>query len=103
MARSLLPLPSFIRASAQDAGDMSMRAAGRSRWNNDDWNRMCEVQDRLIRSTYGSERDHNDPDMCFIRFQHAERLEKAGKLRATMKPAEFAAAVAPTPSPVIGE
>jgi hypothetical protein len=90
MPNGLNPLPSFIRASAQDAGDMHMRAAGRSKWNDDDWNRMCEVQERLIRSLYGRASDHNQPDYCYIRFHVAEQLERAGHL--TLK-SNIAAAV----------
>lgn len=43
---ALNPLPSFLRASAQDAAK---------------------------RSCYGRPGDHNQPDYCFIRFQHAPR------------------------------
>lgn len=82
MMTALLPLPSFIRASAQDAGNASMRKACRTKWNDDDWNVMCDTQDRLIRSLYGHPGDHNQPDMCFLRFQTAEALERQGKLKA---------------------
>lgn len=41
---ALNPLPSFIRASAQDAASMQMRAAGRQKWNEDDWNKTVETQ-----------------------------------------------------------
>lgn len=30
--------PQIIRAAAQDAGNLSMKAAGRTEWNEDDWN-----------------------------------------------------------------
>ena len=77
-AAGIQPLPSLIRASAADAAAMSMRKAGRAKWNEDDWNAMCEVQDRLIRSIYGRPSDHNQPDYCFLRFQIAEAMEKSG-------------------------
>lgn len=50
MANAFNPLPSLIRASAQDAGNSNMRKNGRTKWSDDDWNVMCETQDRLIRS-----------------------------------------------------
>ena len=84
------PLPSLIRASAQDAAAMSMRAAGRTKWNDDDWNAMCETQERLIRACYGRERDHNNPNMCYIRFSVAEELEKQRVITLTMKAKVFA-------------
>jgi hypothetical protein len=39
--------PSTIRAAAQDAGNKSMRNAGRKVWNEDDYNTACEVFARL--------------------------------------------------------
>lgn len=38
----------IARAAGWDAGDRSMRAAGRSAWNEDDWNAACETFDRLM-------------------------------------------------------
>ena len=73
------PLPSFVRASAQDAGNTHMRKAGRVKWDDDDWNVMCETQEQLIRSLYGRDMDHNNPDACYLRFQIAEQLEKRGE------------------------
>ena len=35
-------------AAAWDAGNASMRAAGRSKWNRDDWNAMCAEFSRLM-------------------------------------------------------
>lgn len=72
----LNPLPSFLRASAQDAANMQMRAAGRTRWNDDDWNQSADRLDRLIRSYYGKVGE-NEPNACFIRFTIAEQWEKA--------------------------
>lgn len=71
------PLPSFLRASAQDAGNMQMRTAGRTRWNDDDWNRACDEQERLTRACYGKPGD-NDDRLCFIRFGIAEQWERQG-------------------------
>lgn len=71
------PLPSLLRASAHDAGNFSMRRAGRSKWNDDDWNAMVETQDRLIRHCYGRETDA-DPRMMYIRFSLAEQLQRQG-------------------------
>lgn len=82
MAAPLAPLPSFIRASAQDAANMQMRKACRKAWNEDDANKAAETLDRLVRSIYGRPSDHNQPDYCFFRFQLAERLEKQGKFNS---------------------
>lgn len=40
--------PEIARAAGWDAGNRSMRAAGRTRWNEDDWNAACEVTNRLM-------------------------------------------------------
>lgn len=73
------PLPSLLRASAFDAGNMHMRANGRAKWNDDDWNVMCDTQDRLITGCYGKPGD-NEPQMKFIRFQIAEQAERRGEI-----------------------
>lgn len=87
MATTLNPLPSLIRASAHDAAAMSMRSAGRAKWNEDDWNTMAETQERLIRSCYGREANHNEPNRCYIRFSVAEQMERDGRftLRSDVK------------------
>lgn len=90
----LVPLPSFLRASSQDAADMQMRAAGRTRWNDDDWNLNAETLERLTRATFGRPSDHNDQDMCFIRFQQAERAERRGELNSRSTADDFARAIA---------
>ena len=82
------PLPSLLRASAWDAGNMNMREAGRSKWNDDDWNAAASTQERLIRSCYGRDRE-NEPNMCYIRFQVAEQLEKAGHFNTSTVLASF--------------
>ena len=73
------PLPSLIRASAWDAANAQMRKACRKAWSEDDYNLACETQERLIRAAYGRPSDDNQPDLCYIRFQIAEQLERAGK------------------------
>lgn len=78
---SLPALPSFLRASAQDAGNMSMRKAGRTRWNDRDWNTAASTLERLVLAAYGREADHNEPRRCFVRFQIAEQMERAGQFR----------------------
>lgn len=35
-------------AAAKDAGNRNMRKAGRSRWNEEDWNTMVETFERLF-------------------------------------------------------
>ena len=74
------PLPSYLRASALDAGNASMRKACRTRWSDEDADTATEMLERLVRSLYASEADHNQPNMCFYRFQIAESLERSGKL-----------------------
>jgi hypothetical protein len=92
MPAALNPLPSFLRASAQDAGNMHMRAACRSRWNEDDRNHAAETLERLVRGCYGRDGD-NQPEMAFYRFQIAERLERAGKFNYRSKLADIQGAV----------
>ena len=38
----------MAHAAAWDAGNESMRAAGRTKWNLDDWNAMCAEFSRLM-------------------------------------------------------
>lgn len=38
----------IAHAAGWDAADRSMRAAGRTAWNEDDWNAACETFDRLM-------------------------------------------------------
>jgi hypothetical protein len=87
------PLPSFLRASAQDKANAAMRKAGRAKWNDDDYNVAAATLDRLIRSCYGRPGDHNQPDMCFLRFQLAERMEKAGGFHHDSKLPDIAAII----------
>lgn len=39
----------LIMAAARDAGNRSMRNAGRTVWNADDWAAACRVSERLHR------------------------------------------------------
>lgn len=43
----------LVNAAAQDAGNRSMRRAGRTKWNADDWNAAAAAHERL---TWGAER-----------------------------------------------
>lgn len=90
---ALNPLPSFLRASAQDAANTKMRAAGRTKWNDDDWNTAAETLERLVGACYGRDGD-NQAAMCFYRFQLAEKLEREGKLNTGTKAADFERLVA---------
>lgn len=38
----------MAHAAAWDAGNASMKAAGRTKWNQDDWNAMCREFSRLM-------------------------------------------------------
>lgn len=39
----------IAQAAGRDAGNRSMRAAGRTRWNDEDYNAAVAVRDRLLR------------------------------------------------------
>lgn len=78
MSNAFNPLPSLIRASAWDAGNIRMRKACRTKWDRDDYNRAAETQNRLVRACYGYKTDAPDSPMCFIRFSVAEQMERAG-------------------------
>ena len=71
------PLPSLLRASAEDEANRAMRKAGRSAWSRSDYNVACEKQECLIRSCYGRDTD-KDPNFCYIRFGVAEQLQRDG-------------------------
>lgn len=81
MSVALNPIPSWLRASAWDSGNMNMRKAGRMKWNLADWNVSSVTQERLIKGCYGRKSDHNEPNLCYIRFSVAEQMEKDGKFR----------------------
>lgn len=73
------PLPSLIRASAWDAGNQSMRAAGRTVWAEDDADAAAECQERLIRACYERATDA-DPREAYVRFGFAEAMQREGLL-----------------------
>lgn len=107
MSRALNPLPSLIRASAFDAANAQMRKACRKAWSDADADPATETQERLIRSCYGRPGD-NQPDMCYIRFGVAERLERAGRSNPEAlewfadNHAKIRRALSPAPSPQAG-
>lgn len=78
------PLPSLIRASAWDAGNQSMRAAGRTIWAAEDRDAASDCQERLIRACFGRA-DDTDPREAYCRFGFAEAMEKARALSLTTK------------------
>jgi hypothetical protein len=41
--------PAIANAAGRDAGNRSMRTAGRTRWNETDWNAAAEVANMLLR------------------------------------------------------
>lgn len=84
MTTATNPLPSLIRASAWDAGNQSMRTAGRTIWSADDADAAGAGQERLIRACYEREAD-TDHREAYIRFGFAETMEKAGLLTLTTK------------------
>lgn len=89
--QALNALPSLIKASAMDAGARSMRAGGRDAWNEDDADAAAAEYSRLVIGCYAAEGDDpSDGSWAYIRFQTACSLERAGVLKLTTKPAEFA-------------
>ena len=44
-ARALQMTIGLAHAIAMDAGNSAMRKAGRKKWNRDDWNECCRMQD----------------------------------------------------------
>jgi hypothetical protein len=78
MAKSAMnPLPSLIRASSWDAGDRSMRAAGRSVWSKSDYNAAAKTQNQLVRTCYGLPTDKGERIAC-VRFSIAQQMQEAG-------------------------
>lgn len=78
------PLPSLIRASAWDAGNQSMRDAGRAVWSADDRDAAADCQERLIRACFARDTD-TDERMAYVRFGYAEAMQKAGLLTLSTK------------------
>ena len=87
MSTGINPLPSLLRASAQDAGNRRMRSQCRHKWDEGDWNKAAATFNRLRSACYG-----DGPEGC-IKFQIAEELQKAGHLTLDMKGADLFALV----------
>lgn len=73
------PLPSLLRASAQDAGNVSMRKAGRKVWSRADLEAAADELSNLIATCYG------EGVVGSIRFGYAEAMQKAGLLTIATK------------------
>lgn len=73
------PLPSLLRASAHDAGDASMRKAGRKIWSRDDLEAAGDELSNLIAACYGEGVEGR------VRFGYAEAMQKAGLLTLYIK------------------
>lgn len=92
MPTAINPLPSLIRASAFDAANMRIHKEGRSKWNDDDWNAMCDTQERLITACYGK-KDDTDPNIKYIRFGIAEQMQREGLFTLRSKVADVFAVI----------
>lgn len=83
MSRNALnPLPSLIRASAQDAVTMRKQRAGKglsTPWTRADYNHAAATQERLVLACYGRPYDRTGSKLPFIRFQIAEQYERNGE------------------------
>jgi hypothetical protein len=47
MSKPITPTHELAHAAGRDAGNRSMRAAGRTRWNDDDWNAAAATYERV--------------------------------------------------------
>ena len=47
MPKPIIMMEKLARAAAHDAGNRSMKAAGRKKWNADDYNAACDELERL--------------------------------------------------------
>ena len=81
------PLPSLIRASAWDAGNASMRAAGRKTWSVDDYNAAARCQNHLVCACFG------EGPAGYVRSAVADALEAAGELSLSMTGDQFRDAI----------
>jgi hypothetical protein len=75
------PLPSLIRASAWDAGNLSMHNAGRTKWDWTDFTVASAEHERLLGLAYA--RPNDERHDRYIRFQIAEQMEQAGLFTST--------------------
>jgi len=48
MSKAITMTPEIARAAATDAGNASMREAGRTKWNEDDYNAAVRMYNRLL-------------------------------------------------------
>lgn len=72
------PLPSLLHASATDAGNARMRAAGRKAWSRGDYNECARTIHRLIDACYARPWDLPGDEWRYIRVNVARELEKRG-------------------------
>lgn len=68
---------SIAMAAAQDAGNRSMRAGGRTKWAVQDWNIACQTFERLygtstVTETRESSNPYHEPDQR-LKTSHAAR------------------------------
>lgn len=75
------PLPSLIRASAWDAGNLSMHNAGRTKWDWTDFTVASAEHERLLGLAYA--RPNDERHDRYLRFQIAEQMERAGLFTST--------------------
>jgi hypothetical protein len=75
---ALNALPSLINASAKDAANMQMRQAGRTIWDESDYNLAAQTQHRLMQACYGFSGD--GPHMAAIRYAIAVHWERGGHI-----------------------
>lgn len=71
------PLPSLLQASAWDAANESMRAGGRTAWNEDDFSAACVEKEELIAVCYSRPGD-TDERTKYVRFGIATSLQQQG-------------------------
>lgn len=86
MQNLLSPLPSLIRATAQEACDSQMKRFSRRHPNEDDKALILDTQDRLIRALFANASDGPGSKLCYLRFAMAERFERAGMIDPTHAP-----------------
>lgn len=82
-----MPMPSWLRASAQDAANTQMRKAGRRKWNRADANEAARKLDVLVSSCYG------EGDWGRFRFQIATELEQDRRISHHMTMKQLNAAI----------
>ncbi len=48
MTKLIEPTPTLAHAAGWDAGNRSMREAGRTEWNEDDWNEAARIYTKIL-------------------------------------------------------